>query len=161
MVTIRKPYSMSFIETLSAPGTMQAQSVFYEDGYAKLEFDPSIRCVKLTLDGVPRYSEHYQFVQRKRIELVKREAKKFGQINLLTDSSTAGLVLDEDVSFFKNQILPEMEKAGVRFLAIVMPESKFTQLTIREMTERSRSIAVKYFDSMREARAWLRTNSSF
>lgn len=147
---------MSFTETLLAPGTM---TVFYEDGYAKLEFDPSIRCVKLTLDGVPRYSEHYQYVQRKRVELVNREAKKYGRVNLLTDSSTAGPVLDEDVTFFKNQILPEMERAGVRFLAIVMPESKFTQLTIREMTERSRSITVRYFDSMREARSWLRDNS--
>ncbi|HEY0742888.1 MAG TPA: hypothetical protein VGD40_15565 [Chryseosolibacter sp.] len=152
---------MSSTETLSVPGTMQVNAVFYEDSYAKLEFDPIIRCVKLTLDGVPRYSEHYQFVQQKRIELVKRESKKFGRVNLLTDSSTAGPVLDEDIAFFKHQILPEMEKAGVRFLAIVMPESKFTQLTIREMTERSRSIAVKYFDSMREARSWLRNNSNF
>lgn len=152
---------MNVTEAVLAAGTLQAQPAYFEDSYAKLEFDPLIRCVKLTLDGVPRYSEHYQFVQRKRLELLHRESKKFGQINLLTDSSTAGPVLDEDVSFFKNQILPEMEKAGVRFLAIVMPESKFTQLAIREMTERSRSITVKYFDSMREARAWLRNNSSF
>ncbi len=141
--------------------TPTAQSCYYEDTYAKIEFDPMIRAVKLTLDGVPRYSEHYQFVQRKRVELVKREAKRFGRVNLLTDSSTAGPVLDEDVTFFKQQILPDLEKAGVRFLAIVMPESKFTQHTIREMTERSRSISVKYFDSMREARSWLRHNSSF
>lgn len=136
-------------------------TVFYEDTYAKIEFDASIPCIKLTLDGVPRYSEHYQLVQRKRIELLNREARKYGRINMLTDSSTAGPVLDEDVNFFKSQILPEMEKAGVRFLAIVMPESKFTQLTIREMTERSRSITVKYFDSMREARVWLRDKSAF
>jgi hypothetical protein len=136
-------------------------TLYYEDNYAKIEFDQSIPCIKLTLDGVPRYSEHYQMVQRKRIELLKRESKKFGRINLLTDSSTAGLVLDEDVNFFKHEILPEMEKAGVRFLAIVMPESKFTQLTIREMTERTELITVRYFDSMREARVWLRDKSLF
>ena len=153
---------MSFTEAVFPVRSLQAPSTaYYEDSYAKLEFDASIPCVKLTLDGVPRYSEHYQYVQRKRIELINRESKKFGRINLLTDSSTAGPVLDEDVNFFKSQILPEMEKAGVRFLAIVMPESRFTQLTIREMTERSRSITVKYFDSMREARNWLRNNASF
>jgi uncharacterized protein (DUF1330 family) len=149
---------MSLAEAVFEPQTLRQPS-YYEDSYAKIEFDPAIRCVKLTLDGVPRYSEHYQFVQRKRVELVKREAKNFGRVNLLTDSSTAGPVLDEDVSFFKQQILPEMEKAGVRFLAIVMPESRFTQFTIREMTERSRSIVVKYFDSMREARNWLRSHA--
>jgi hypothetical protein len=132
---------------------------YYEDSYAKLEFDETIPCIKLTLDGVPRYSEHYQMVQLKRIELLHWKARQFGTINMLTDSSTAGLVLDEDVHFFKYQILPAMQKAGVKRLAIVMPESKFTQLTIREMTERSGTITVKYFDSMREARVWLRTNS--
>lgn len=154
---------MNVTKTISPTRVAGASSLkpFYEDTYAKVEFDPSIPCIKLTLDGVPRYSEHYQMVQRKRIELLNREAKKFGRINLLTDSSTAGPVLDEDVSFFKQQILPEMEKAGVRFLAIVMPESKFTQLTIREMTERSQLITVKYFDSMREARVWLRDRSMF
>jgi len=150
---------MSFAEAISPVKNTQAAEAFFEDGYARVEFDPSIPCVKLTLDGVPRHSEHYQFVQRKRLELLNRESKKFGRVNLLTDSSTAGPVLDEDVMFFKQQVLPEMEKAGVRFLAIVMPESKFTQLTIREMTERSRSITVRYFDSMREARTWLRDNS--
>lgn len=153
---------MSFSAAVSPVSGLQAAApIFFEDSYAKLEFDASIPCVKLTLDGVPRYSEHYQFVQRKRLELLKRESKKFGRINLLTDSSTAGPVLDEDVNFFKHQILPELEQAGVRFLAIVMPEGKLTQLTIREMTERSRSITVKFFDSMREARAWLRDNSGF
>jgi hypothetical protein len=152
---------MSLTEAISSPGVLQQAKPFYEDSYAKIEFDESIPCIKLTLDGVPRYSEHYQLVQRKRIELLKQEAKKFSRISMLTDSSTAGPVLDEDVSFFKHQILPDMEKAGVRFLAIVMPESKFTQLTIREMTERTRSITVKYFDSMREARTWLRTNAAF
>jgi hypothetical protein len=152
---------MSFTEAISPARSPHNTDAYFEDSYARLEFDPSIPCVKLTLDGVPRYSEHYQYVQRKRLELLNRESKKIGRVNLLTDSSTAGPVLDEDVMFFKQQVLPEMEKAGVRFLAIVMPESKFTQLTIREMTERSRSITVKYFDSMREARTWLRDNSRF
>jgi hypothetical protein len=153
---------MNVTEAISTPRVSNSvpSPVFYEDSYAKIEFDQSIPCIKLTLDGVPRYSEHYQLVQRKRIELLKREAKKFGRIDLLTDSSTAGLVLDEDVNFFRDEVLPQLENAGVRFLAIVMPESKFTQLTIREMTERTDLISVKYFDSMREARTWLRENAS-
>ena len=147
--------------TLAAEMTIAKgmQAPFYEDSYAKIELDASIPCIKLTLDGVPRYSEHYQFVQRKRIELLRKEMKRFARLDMLTDSSTAGPVLDEDVNFFRQQILPDMERAGVKFLAIVMPESKFTQLTIREMTERTRSITVQYFDSMREARAWLRAKA--
>ena len=129
---------------------------FFTDEYATIELDESIPCVKLTLNGIPRYSEHYQFVQSKRLELMREQIKSYPKLHMLTDSRTAGPVLDEDVEHFKSKVMPEMEKAGVRYLAIVMPKSKFTQLTIKEMTEHTRIIKVQYFDSMREARHWLR-----
>jgi hypothetical protein len=148
---------MSFVElspTLSSLQTMVKP--FYKDEYATIELDDSIPCIRLTLDGVPRYSEHYNHVQAKRLELMHMEIKNFPKLHMLTDSRTAGPVLDNDVDYFKTQVMPEMEKAGVRCLAIVMPSSKFTQLTIRDMTQETRSMKVKYFDSMREARHWLR-----
>jgi hypothetical protein len=129
---------------------------YYKDEYATLEMDDSIPCVILTLDGLPRYSEHYQFVQQKRLELMQQEIKNYPKLHMLTDSRTAGPVLDEDVVHFKTSVMPEMEKAGIRHLAIVMPSNKFTQLTIKEMTEDTRVMTVRYFSSMREARHWLR-----
>jgi hypothetical protein len=129
---------------------------FYKDDYATVELDDSIPCIRLTLTGIPRHSEHYQLVQAKRLELIHREIKNYPKLHMLTDSRTAGPVLDDDVNHFKVNVLPEMEKVGIRFLAIVMPNNKFTQLTIREMTEDVRQIKVRYFDSMREARYWLR-----
>jgi hypothetical protein len=91
---------------------------------------------------------------------VHREVKNYPKLHMLTDSRTAGPVLDEDVAHFKLHVLPELERAGIRCLAIVMPIGKFTQLTIREMTENTRLITVRYFDSMREARLWLRKMTS-
>jgi hypothetical protein len=65
-------------------------------------------------------------------------------------------VLDDDVNYFKAEVMPAMERAGIRCLAIVMPSNKFTQLTIKDMTDETRIMKVKYFESMREARHWLR-----
>jgi len=129
---------------------------FFKDEYATVELDDTIPCVKLTLNGIPRYSEHYQFVQTKRLQLMHEQIRNYPKLHMLTDSRTAGPVLDEDVEHFKSKVMPEMEKAGVRYLAIVMPKSKFTQLTIKEMTEHTLVIKVQYFESMREARHWLR-----
>jgi hypothetical protein len=129
---------------------------FFKDEYATIELDETIPCVKLTLNGIPRYSEHYQFVQAKRLDLMREQIRNYPKLHMLTDSRTAGPVLDEDVEYFKNKVMPEMEKAGVRYLAIVMPKNKFTQLTIKEMTEHTPIMTVKYFESMREARYWLR-----
>lgn len=129
---------------------------YYKDEYATIELDDSIPCIKLTLEGLPRYSEHYHYVQAKRLELMRYEIKNYPKLHMLTDSRTAGPVLDEDVAHFKNSVMPEMEKAGVRYLAIVMPSNKFTQLTIKEMTQDAEVMKVQYFGSIRDARHWLR-----
>ena len=149
---------MSFVPTLTTPQNMV--KAFYKDEYATIEMDDTIPCVKLTLNGIPRYSEHYQFVQLKRLELIRQEIRNYPKLHMLTDSRTAGPVLDEDVWYFKTHVMPEMEKIGIRYLAIVMPSSKFTQLTIKEMTEATRVMTVRYFESIREARHWLRKMTS-
>jgi hypothetical protein len=129
---------------------------FFKDVYATIDLDDSIPCVRLELNGVPRSSEHYHFIQSKRLELIYREIKNYPKLHLLTDSTNAGPVLDEDVAHFKNTVVPEIEKAGVRYLAIVVPDSKFTLLTIKEMTEHTRVLTVKYFESSRDAKIWLK-----
>ena len=144
----------SITQTLS--GSQSMVKPFYQDEYATIELDDTVPCIRMTLNGVPRYSEHYHLVQRKRMELMRQEIRNYPKLHMLTDSRTAGPVLDEDVLYFKTQVLSEMEKAGIRYLAIVMPRSKFTQLTIKEMTENTEVITVRYFESIREARLWLR-----
>lgn len=129
---------------------------FFEDDYAVIELDESVPCVKLTLRGVPRSSEHYQQVQAKRLELMRNNVGRFPRLHMLTDSSTAGPVLDEDTAHFRDVVMPAMEKAGIRYLAIVVPTNKFTQLTIREMTQDAEVMKVRYFESLKEAEQWLR-----
>ncbi|HEY9008274.1 MAG TPA: hypothetical protein VIM75_19170 [Ohtaekwangia sp.] len=148
---------MSFAEfALILSSSENMVKAFYQDEYATIELDDSIPCIRLTLNGVPRYSEHYNFIQKKRLELMQQEIRNYPKLHMLTDSRTAGPVLDEDVLHFKTEIMPAMEQAGIRFLAIVMPSSKFTQLTIRDMTAQPRVMTIQYFESMREARHWLR-----
>jgi len=145
---------MKTLELTETPESMVKP--FFKDEYATIELDESIPCIKLTLNGLPRYSEHYHFVQAKRLELMHDQIKNYPKLHMLTDSRTAGPVLDEDVAHFKTNVMPEMEKAGVRYLAIVMPKNKFTQLTIKEMTDDTEIMKVQYFESVREARHWLR-----
>jgi len=129
---------------------------FYKDEYATLELDDSIPCVKLVLDGIPRHSEHYQFVQEKRLELIRQEIRNYPKLHMLTDSRTAGPVLDDDINYFRMRVMPEMERLGIRYLAVVMPPSKFTRLAIKEMEEGAEVIKIRNFENIREARSWLR-----
>jgi hypothetical protein len=138
---------------------MPAVTLYYQDEYATLELDESVPCVKLKLDGMPRFSEHYQLVQSKRLELMREGMKRHKLLHMLTDSRTAGPVIEEDVTYFREQVMPSMEAAGVRYLAIVMPSNVFTRMTIQDMTNNSHLITIRYFESTREAREWLRSKS--
>src|SRR5687767_4462100 len=147
-----------FTPTLSSLQTMV--KAFYQDEYATIELDDSIPCIRLTLNGIPRYSEHYQHVQTKRLELIRQEIGNYPKLHMLTDSRTAGPVLDEDINYFRTHVMPEMEKIGIRYLAVVMPASKFTRLSIKEMEEGAEIMKVRNFESIREARSWLRKMTS-
>jgi hypothetical protein len=147
---------MAYSDPLLTPGIQRRLKPYFEDEYATILLDDSIPAVTVTMRGIPKSSEHYQLVQRKRLELMNLEVKNYPQLHMLTDSRTAGPVLDEDVDYFKSQVLPQMERAGIRYLAIVMPNNKFTQLTIKDMTSEVKIMRIRYFGSMREARFWLR-----
>lgn len=138
---------------------MPAVSLYYQDEYATIELDESVPCVKVKLDGMPRFSEHYQLVQTKRLECMREGMKRHKMLHMLTDSRSAGPVLEEDVTYFREKVLPEMEKSGVRYLAIVMPSNVFTRMTIQDMTSNTAVITVRYFESTREAREWLKSKS--
>jgi hypothetical protein len=131
----------------------------FMDEYATIELDESIPCIKLKLEGVPRSSDHYRLIQDKRMELMRQEAKRHKLLHMLTDSRKAGPVLDEDVEYFRSHVLPEMDRAGVRYLAIVRPKSVFTRMTVQEMTQNAGQLTVRGFDSVREAREWLKSKS--
>lgn len=133
---------------------------FYRDDYVTIELDDEVPCVKATAQGLPKFSEHFQLVQVKRLELLHQEIKNFDLLHLLTDSRQAGPILDIDVEFFKQSVLPEIESMGVKFWAIVLPKSKFTRFVVREMISESEQIEFRTFEDMREARTWLRSKNS-
>src|SRR5687767_8507983 len=90
-ISLKTRLNMSFVELTPAIRSFQGMvKPFFKDDYATIELDDSIPCIRLTLDGVPRYSEHYHYVQAKRIELMRLEIKNYPKLHMLTDSRTAG-----------------------------------------------------------------------
>lgn len=121
-----------------------------------VSFVESIPCIKVRLSGVPHSSEHYQFVHTKLLECIQSEIENYCRLHLLTDSSKAGLVLDEDMTFYKTNIVPAMEKAGIRYHAVVLPESLFVRLMINQTDLSTRKLKVEYFNTVSGACKWLK-----
>lgn len=133
-----------------------SQRKFYEDQYAMVSFVESIPCIKVKISGVPHSSEHYQFVHSKLLEFINAERENYCRLHLLTDSTKAGIVLDEDISYYHMNVIPALEKAGIRYHAIVLPESSFARLFINRDSMPTRRLKVEYFNTISGACKWLR-----
>lgn len=137
-------------------GPSPTQKKFYEDQYAKVSFVESIPCIKVKLSGVPRCSEHYQFVNSKLLEFIDKEIDNYCRLHLLTDSTEAGLILDEDMTYYRMNVIPAMEKAGIRYHAVVLPESFLARLFVNQTSLSTKKLKVEYFNTLSGACKWLR-----
>lgn len=132
------------------------KKTFYSDQYASLSVVESVPCIKVKLSGVPRGSDHYQLIQSKLLEIIRNQIHKYCRLHLLTDSTEAGLVLDEDMLYYKMNIIPRLEEAGIRYHAIVLPQNFFARWIRSQSTISHRKLKVEFFDRLRDARRWLK-----
>ena len=132
------------------------KNAFYEDEYASVSVVESVPCVKIKLSGFPTGSDHYRFVQSKLLETIWNQINNFCRLHLLTDSTEAGLVLEEDIMYFKMNIIPRLEEAGIRYHAIVLPPNFVARWIRNQMEFSNRKLTVKFFDTLRDARRWLK-----
>jgi hypothetical protein len=132
------------------------KKTFYEDRYASVSVVESVPCVKVKLSGFPQGSDHYQYVQTKLLETIRNETRNYCRLHLLTDNTEAGMVLDEDVTYFKSNIIPAMEEAGIRYHAIVLPQNFFGKVIKTQTAFSNRKLKVAYFDSVTRASKWLK-----
>ena len=132
------------------------KNTFYEDQYASVSVVESVPCVKIKLSGFPTGSDHYRFVQSKLLETIWNQINNFCRLHLLTDSTEAGLVLEEDIMYYKMNIIPRLEEAGIRYHAIVLPPNFVARWIRNQMDFSNRKLKVKFFDTLADARRWLK-----
>ena len=132
------------------------KNTFYKDEYVSLTVVDSVPCVKIKLFGFPKGSDHYQFVQSKLLETIWNQINNFCRLHLLTDSTEAGLVLEEDIMYYKMNIIPRLEEAGIRYHAIVLPPNFVARWIRNQMDFSNRKLKVKFFDTLADARKWLK-----
>ena len=132
------------------------KNTFYEDQYANVSVVESVPCVKIKLSGFPNGSDHYQFVQSKLLEIIWNQINNFCRLHLLTDSTEAGLVLEEDIMYYKMNIIPRLEEAGIRYHAIVLPPNFVARWIRNQMALSNHKLKVEFFDKLQDARRWLK-----
>jgi hypothetical protein len=128
---------------------------YWENAVVATLWDAEIRAVRMEWRAFVE-GETFRTALLKGLELAKRE----GAENWLADMKLMGPITFDDQRWADEVWLPKALEAGVRRVALVMPEKPPAELAVLKITDAYGRTPIKRrrFDDLEEARAWLREN---
>lgn len=140
---------------------LEAQSIYYDDQYASVEWDAQTGCVIQTWKKFVT-GEAYQKVLNKITELVTLRKCPI----LLADTRQMSALSLADQQWTLVEWAPKMAAAGHRVTAVVMPEKMIAQITLKHMTtvnpdqQAKADVQLQYFSEIEAAKAWISQNKA-
>lgn len=115
-------------------------------------YDQYYDCVCLTLKGYSE-GEVYRTLLNKAIELLK----KYNTRKLMGDTRQNEVITLEDQDWTNNDWAQRAIEAGLKYNAIVLSEDIFGRLSVESMVDNAKTVIVKYFDKVVDAKEWLKS----
>lgn len=92
--------------------------------------------------------EDFRITQIKTVELFK--AKKC--VNLISDTTNAGVLRKEETEWAAQTITPQLIEAGLKEINFVVPNNVFTQMTLKNLHKQEQgSLPLNYFPNVNDA----------
>jgi len=123
----------------------------YSTRFLEISYVPEKNCLVQTWKGFCT-SEEFRAGQLKTAELFVAKRCK----NFVSDAKDAGLLKKEDTDWVTEVVTPQLVKAGMSVLNLVIPESAFTKMTVMnlEKSEKdAKNSGLAYFSSLESALA--------
>ncbi|MGD9992856.1 MAG: hypothetical protein AB7S69_06120 [Salinivirgaceae bacterium] len=96
-------------------------------------------------------------VFREAIDKSLDAVKKHGVKAILNDTLDQAVVKPED-SQYAASVMPKLFMSGLKAMAIVLPKSVFTQMSIKKFQEDTKGANIKLFTSTTDASEWIENN---
>ena len=74
---------------------------------------------------------------------------------IISDTKQQKVIQIEDLEWMKYFVIPSMINSGVKYFAIVMPESTFGKLAMKSFADAANEITVKLFEDLLSAKEWI------
>lgn len=125
----------------------------FDSKYVMIHWDG--RCEAVTLQW-KRPAQYQDF--RDGLDAGLAQVREHVGRRMVADHSMLNLQ-DEDEAYFLKQWIPQLAKAGVERLAVVVPRRQYVQIPKTRLMQRLKSggLTLHYFDDMDEARIWVKT----
>jgi hypothetical protein len=129
----------------------------YTTESGSIDFDPSVPCLISTYNGFIG-SEDFRNQGEFGLEMIQQKIRKYGKIAWIGDLSKSEIFDDEDVEWTGLEWSTKAYALGLHYRAIVMPESVFAAINVRDFIarhdERKDPLIIKSFTDIASAKAW-------
>jgi hypothetical protein len=122
----------------------------YETTKVRFSFDPATRCVFGEWKGFASGDEYRQALEAGLALLAQHRTSRWCADLREFKTATA-----DDQRWTDTEWFPRAVKAGMRRLAVVLPESVIAQLAVQRQVTQVGDVESRFFASVPEAKAWL------
>jgi len=129
----------------------------FENDDVVIRLDESIPCLEW-IAKKPTTSESFRESERESLRLYRQYKPTYPALEWFVDARKMRSLIEEDLQWVANEILPKFEAAGLTKEVFVMPEQALGRFVVKEYSEKSKSgkVTIRMFASVEEAKAWLR-----
>lgn len=130
------------------------RQLIYSDAYVTMEWMPAIGALYNTWRG---FLQNESF--RTRMELCVEKLVEHGADRAVGDVRALRPLLESDQDWTNREWAPRATQGGLRYLAVILPQSVFSQLAVQRVVARLGDVSLHtaQFDDAEEGLRWLET----
>jgi hypothetical protein len=143
------------IESRILPGMKQ----LYDDGYISIYVDGQESLLYYKIVGYPKFSDIIHHGHDLLFEIMHKK-KENAPVHLIADLLEAKILLTRDIKFIAKTSYPRLAKAGIKNLAILLPDDLHVKLNVQKTIEYLGTGIFEHlqlFPSPEEAFIWFRS----
>ena len=127
--------------------------------FAEFKFNPEIPCVEMHWNGFVKSDSFRGILEEARIHFENLK-ETYPNLGWLADTIKLRVISKEDRIWVENEYNPKLFQSGLQYMAIVMPEEIFGQMSIKDIVSDNdkhvNTYHMKLFDNEKEAKNWLK-----
>ena len=129
----------------------------FENDDVVISLDASVPCLEWIAKH-PVTSETFRESELESLRFYRQYKAKYPALEGFVDARKMRSLLEEDVQWVANDILPKFETAGLTKEVFVMPEQALGRFVVKDYSEKSKSgkVTIRMFATVEEAKAWLK-----
>lgn len=126
--------------------------IYFDSPYGTIHWDDEVRCVHLEWKGFA-HGEMIQRVLNSALDLFRTKHTD----RWIADTRKMRVLSPEDSQWVNEDWIPRAIQAGVRRIAVAVPESVLAQMSLRRLKGKGEgdNVEMAYFATLEEAKEWL------